>query len=667
MVGKAVPPVLLAVSLLLISLNAKAQELKAPLNSPWEFRLLGHGAWYPATVPGTVHTDLHAAGLIPDPYWGDNMAGVQWVENEDWEYRAMVHITPEMLDHQHLDLVFHGLDTYAEVLLNGTPIGEADNMFRRWRWSIREQVEPGDHELRVVFRSPITKGMAMRKDHGVQLPHDSDPSGVAPYIRKAAYHFGWDFAPRAVTCGIWLPVELHAYDLSIDHLNVQQVLHEDRLKVKVKVSATTLGKPCDGAVTRLELRLNGAVMDARTGEGIMIDATELGFELVDPMLWWPRGSGSHPMQVLALEVQCNGHTRTIREERIAWRSVELDQREDSIGTAFTIVVNNQPTFMKGANVVPPHMFLPSAGDEAWVALVRDAAEANMNMLRVWGGGVYPPDAFFAACDTAGILVWQDFMFAYPQALSPKQRANIALEAKEQVDRMKNHPSLALFCGNNELEVAWNNWGWQSTYKLHGPDSARVWADQLELFEGALLAGPAQRAAIPYVHTSPLSNWGNERGLRHGSLHYWGVWHADSSFAAYSTNVGRFVSEYGFQSWPDSTILVKYIPGHDLFPGSSALGTRQRSYRGDRPILLAMERELGEVPTRLADYCTASQELQAMAYTQAIQAHRDATPICMGSLLWQLNEPWPGASWSIISFGGQRKAAYHAVKRAFEAP
>lgn len=656
---------LLTACVLLRVLGTQAQDLNVPLNSAWEFRLLGHGPWYPASVPGTVHTDLHAAGLIPDPYWGDNMAEAQWVENEDWEYRTTLPIAPEMLDRRHLDLVFHGLDTYAEVFLNGIHIGEADNMFRSWRWSIREGAKPGANELRVVFRSPIAKGMTKRQAYGIQLPHDSDPSGVAPYVRKAAYHFGWDFAPRAVTSGIWLPVELHAYDLSMARLNVRQEWEDRRLKVKV--TASYLGEHCTGSNIRLDLRLNGEVVDSRSGEGTMIDATELGFELLDPPLWWPNGSGVQPMQVLTLEVLCNDRTRAVREERIAWRRVELDQRPDSIGTAYTFVVNNTPIFMKGANVVPPHMFLPSAGEEAWVELVRDAKEANMNMLRVWGGGVYPPDAFFDACDTAGILVWQDFMFAYPQGLSEEHRRNIAIEAQQQVDRLKNHPSLALFCGNNELEVAWNNWGWQSTYKLRGPDSARVWADQLELFKGPPLAGPAQRASIPYVHTSPLSNWGNAKGLEHGSLHYWGVWHADSSFAAYRSNVGRFVSEYGFQSWPDSATLARFIPIKDLQLGSSILRERQRSYRGDHPIVLAMQRELGEVPTRLADYCNASQKVQAMAYTEAIQAHMNASPRCMGSLLWQLNEPWPGASWSIVAFGGTRKAAYHVVKAAFTRP
>jgi beta-mannosidase len=278
--------------------------------------------------------------------------------------------------------------------------------------------------------------------------------------------------------------------------------------------------------------------------------------------------------------------------------------------------------------------------------------------------VYPPDAFFDACDTAGILVWQDLMLAN---LPPGDAAfveNITAEASEQVGRLASHPSLALLCGDNELDVAWRNWGWQERYHLHGADSARVAHDHAAL--QARLGRIARTAGIAFTPTSPLSNWGSAEGLRSGDLHYWGVWHGDSTFASFAGNVGRFVSEYGFQSYPDSSTLAHYIGPDRLYLGSPALLHRQRSYRTDRPILEAIERELGEKPTTLGAFIAGSQQVQAMAYALAIRAHAAARPRCMGTLFWQLNDPWPGPSWSLIDHDGHWKPGMYAVQRAYQA-
>lgn len=288
----------------------------------------------------------------------------------------------------------------------------------------------------------------------------------------------------------------------------------------------------------------------------------------------------------------------------------------------------------------------------------------MNMVRVWAGGIYPPDAFYDACDTAGILVWQDLMFANPVPADDAFLRTVEEEVRQQVVRLRHHPCLALWCGNNELDVAWKHWGWNGTYGIHGEDSVRVAQQQHHFFHSYLPDLIARYSDIAYTPTSALSNWGSTSGLRQGDLHYWGVWHADSTFASFAGNTGRFVSEYGFQSYPDSMLLAGYMTSDELRPGSQGLVGRQFSYRTDRPIREAIQRELGFEPTSLGDLLLGSQLVQALAYREAIRAHRSAQPHCMGTLFWQLNDPWPGPSWSVIDRAGRGKVALHAVRDAY---
>lgn len=639
-----------------MAVGTHAQEQVLPLHDGWSFRQAGTEAWRDAQVPGEVHTDLMRHGLIPDPYRNFHADSVQWVEGADWEYRCAIKADAGLLHHEHVDLVFKGLDTFAEVYLNDSLLGRADNMFRTWSWPVKERLRPGVNELRVLFRSAVAKGEALRKAYGIPLPADSDHSGTSPHIRKAAYQFGWDFAPRLVGCGIWQPVALHAWSGTvIRSLTLEQELVGDSIRVQVRAGLE------GDAATAGYFFLDGMPIGGAVREG---DHIEFRFSMHRDKAWWPIGSGRQPMHRLQVEVvDDNGRTVCKADRSIGFRTVELQQEPDSIGRSFRFVINGEPIFMQGANVVPPDLFPSRAGDSAWVALVRHAQRAHMNMLRVWAGGIYPPDAFFHACDTAGILVWQDLMCAN---LMPAEGAfldNIAQEVREQGERLSAHPSLALFCGNNELEVAWNNWGWQEKYDLYGADSARVIEANHALWKEHF---PAQLAhtGVPYTWTSALSNWGNAAGLRNGDLHYWGVWHGDEPLDAFRNNVGRFVSEYGFQSWPDSALLARYINPGDLHLGSEALRWRQRSYKTDAPIWKAIEQELGEKPTTLGGFIEASQAVQAKAYRIAIEAHQAARPHCMGTLLWQLNDCWPGPSWSLVDYEGSWKPAMEEVARAY---
>jgi beta-mannosidase len=639
-------------------MDAQAQCSVIPLHYDWIFRQAGTAEWHPAQVPGEVHTDLLRNLSIPDPYRNFNADSVQWIEDQDWEYACTIQADAALLRNEHVDLVFKGLDTFAEVWLNDSLLGRVDNMFRTWEWPVEKRLRPGANKLRVVFRSAVREGEKRRKSYGIGLPHDSDPTGASPYVRKAAYQFGWDFAPRMVGCGIWQPVELCCWNgARIRDLNVKQRFTPDSIRLDLRIQ--TNGSPGTMVHCFLDGVPIGPPMATAPSASIIVNAT-----IPRKALWWPNGTGEHVLHNLRVELRIqHGVLWDSATHRIGLRSVELHQDPDSIGRSFTFVVNGKPMFMKGCNIVPPDLFPSRAGDSAWVALVADMQRAHMNMVRVWAGGIYPPDAFFDALDTAGILVWQDFMLADLVPTDSASLANMMQEAREQAARFALHPCAALLCGNNELDVAWSNWGWQDKYDLHGADSARVIEGNRYLWKD-LLGAVAAEVGLPYTWTSPLSNWGNAAGLRSGDLHYWGVWHGDADFASFADNVGRFVSEYGFQSWPDSAMLAKYIDPKQLHLGSASLRYRQRSYKTDAPILKAIEHELGEAPKTLGRFIKDSQAVQAKAYQMAIQAQMAAQPRCMGTLFWQLNDCWPGPSWSLIDYEGNRKPGMIAVQRLY---
>ena len=636
------------------------------LSGAWHFQELGSSAWQVAAVPGTVHTDLMAAGIIPDPYVGSNVDSVQWVGERDWVYEREFTVSAALLAQEEVELVFKGLDTFAEITLNDSPIGAADNMFRSWSFPVKPLLREGTNILRVTFSSALRKGAQLLEAYGRSLPADNDGGAikVSPFVRKAGIHFGWDFAPRLVTCGIWQDVGLRAWSgRRIGGVRVEQEAAHGKRTLRFHVDICS--RPdTDG---ELVLSLNGTELARSVApDGVGWRAHDIEVVLPDTGLWWPRGSGAQRLQSCKVEWVDGGVVRSRWEALIGLRSIVLDQDTDKFGRAFTFLVNDTAVFAQGANLVPPDMFLPRAGDGAWVRLVNDMAECNMNMARIWGGGVYPPDAFFQACDATGIMVWQDLMFA--NTMLPDDDAflnNVREEVEEQVRRLQHHASLALWCGNNEIDVAWHNWGWQHSYGIAPPDSTRMRDSYVALFEEAIPQWVwVLDKKVPYSSSSPISNWDNSAGLKRGDLHYWGVWHADSSFDSFKGNTGRFVSEYGFQSYPDSLSLSDYLTPKELQLGSSALAFRQRSYRTDRPILDAIRRELGFVPRTFGEFSRASQEVQAIAYGKAIEAHRNARPRCMGTLLWQLNDVWPGPSWSIIDHSGHRKAAFETVRRAY---
>jgi beta-mannosidase len=634
-------------------------SLEKELNTAWQFRKQGKSDWQPATVPGTVHTDLMAIGAIGDPFYGNKEVELQWIENENWEYQCTFSLEPVWLNMDVIDLHLDGLDTYAKVYLNDTLVITANNMFVPWHVKVNDLLKAGANELRVVFESPVNRHRGQSEQLGYRLPCDNDSTHTAPFVRKAAYHFGWDWAPRFVTSGIYKPVVLKAWNSAqITDVFVEQLsLNSDtaHLRAFIDVEIAVAGE--------YQFRIGGNANTINLGVGK--HQSIIDFKIVNPQLWQPNGSGVPYLYYLRATVSQTDELLSEKDVRVGLRNIRLVNEPDEIGTSFYFEVNGQPLFAKGANYIPQDVFLPRVKPRQYRDLLIASRDAGMNMMRVWGGGIYEQDLFYQLCDSLGIMVWQDFMFAgtaYPADSSFIE--NVKHEITYQCKRLRKHPSLALWCGNNEIEVAWKNWGWQQKYEYSPEDSASIWSNQLKLFQSILPEIVQQQSPnIAYVPTSPQSNWGKAENFNHGSMHYWGVWHGREPIENFKTNVGRFMVEYGMQSYPAWQTLQEYIKPEDLTLGSPALLSRQKSYIGNGEIERHM-RDLGLEYTDLKSYVESSHRVQAEALRVAIDAHLNSNGHCMGTLFWQLNDCWPGPSWSVIDYRGRKKTGYEVVKELF---
>ncbi|MBM3435788.1 MAG: glycoside hydrolase family 2 protein, partial [Bacteroidetes bacterium] len=484
--------------------------------------------------------------------------------------------------------------------------------------------------------------------------------------RKAPYQYGWDWGPRFVTSGIWKPVYLRSWDNAriADVQVVQKSLLENLATLTANLEILSVkNQECT-------LKINDIVNDTILADNTISlqkgkNNVTVNFEIPKPLLWWPNGMGDQSLYSLDFIIQASGTSDTI-SENIGLRTIERVQNKDSVGESFYFTVNGIPVFMKGANYIPQDNFPSRVTDERYQAVIRSAVDANMNMLRVWGGGIYENDIFYDLCDEYGILVWQDFMFAC--TMYPGDSAfleNVREEAVQNVKRLRNHACLALWCGNNEIDEGWHNWGWQKAMNYSASDSTEVWNNYLEIFENILHGAVSLYSPYtPYTPSSPRIGWGHEEAMTEGDMHYWGVWWGEQPFEVYEEKVGRFMSEYGFQGFPDIVTLDSCLNAEDLNLGSKALLNHQKHPRGMELINTYMSREY-EVPNSFEDYCYVSQLVQAYGIRKAIEAHRRAMPVCMGTLYWQLNDCWPVISWSSTDYYHRWKALHYFVKEAFQ--
>ncbi|MBN1339265.1 MAG: glycoside hydrolase family 2 protein [Bacteroidales bacterium] len=653
------PSLLLFAGFCILYSCTSPSEITIRLDTGWMFREAGAENAYPATVPGCVHTDLMAALLIPDPFFGCNEKDVQWVERKSWEYFTEFEMDDHFPGHDWIDLCFEGLDTHARVYLNDSLVLEAGNMFREWHIASKDILVRGKNTLRVVFESAVIYDSLSAMKAAVRYPDD------LAFSRKAPYHYGWDWGPRLVTSGIWKPVFVEGWKtLKLDDVQVFTIQTLDKT-ASMKAQLTVLASEN----TECSIR----IMDNKSGKTYYQGKTDLQkgentipvlFDIDDPKLWWTNGLGDP--HLYELEISAGALNRkSSKTVRTGIRSLELVQEPDSVGRSFFFRLNGKPVFMKGANYIPQDNFPARVSAENYRLTIESAKSANMNMLRVWGGGIYENDIFYDLCDENGILIWQDFMFAcnlYPG--DEPFLENVKQEAINNILRLRNHPSLAVWCGNNEVDEGWHNWGWQKQLNYSAEDSTAVWQDYLDIFE-ALLPGLVSEydPGRPYWPSSPMTGWGHESAMLEGDMHYWGVWWGAEPFEVYENKVGRFMSEYGFQAFPSGFTLDKMLNPEDRRPGSEALLAHQKHPRGMQLIQEYMEREY-RVPGDFNQYAYVSRLVQAYGITKAVEAHRRAMPVCMGTLYWQLNDCWPVISWSGMDYYGQWKALHYFIRKAY---
>ena len=651
---------ILIASTLIACIRQPVQKLE--LNQNWQFKQTGTEEWFPAKIPGCVHTALLDNGIIDDPFFADNEQKLQWIGKSDWEYKTVFFADDKLLENEHVEFVFEGLDTYAKVYLNDSLLRSANNMFRKWDVDCKEFLIFGKNELLVKFESPITKDSF----NAAALPYKLPDSRA--FTRKAPYQYGWDWGPKFITQGIWKPVYLRTWnDARIRNIHIVQdsIVNETAWLTSNFEIESSKEQDCFLTVIdkdKLEI-LNKIRVRLTKGTQLY----PITFNIKNPKLWWTNGLGDPFLYRFKFRIQTNGSIDE-HPEKIGIRTIELVQQPDSIGESFYFKLNGVPVFMKGANYIPQDNFPSRVSEKKYRQTIQAAVDANMNMLRVWGGGIYENDIFYDLCDENGILVWQDFMFAcnfYPGDDAFVE--NVKQEAIEQVKRLRNHPSIALWCGNNEVDEAWFNWGWQKSLSYSDRDSIEVRSNYLKIFEKLLPEVISEYSPyfpyFPYIPSSPKIGWGHEEAMTEGDMHYWGVWWGEEPFEMYKEKVGRFMSEYGFQGFPDLQTLDSCLLSEDLNLASPALLIHQKHPRGMELIRKYMEREYN-TPEKFNDYVYVSQVVQAYGIKTAIEAHRRAKPYCMGTLYWQLNDCWPVISWSSVDYYNRWKALHYFVKKAY---
>ncbi|GIO39568.1 beta-mannosidase [Paenibacillus antibioticophila] len=647
----------------------------------WQFRAGDELRWYPAIVPGNVHTDLLRNGLIPDPFFGTNEHDLQWIDKKDWEYETVLSLPPAWQEQERVELSFDGLDTYADVYVNGTRVLSADNMFRAWSVPVKDVLQAGDNKIRIRFRSPVNEDLPKLEALGYSLPAANDQSElgglgdrrVSVFARKAPYHYGWDWGPRFVTSGIWREARLEAWSgPRITDLFIRQneiTSEKARLTAIVEVDVTadwqgTLEIRTEELNWKKELTLNSG-----------LQTVEVELEMSEPRLWWCNGLGSPERYAFEASLKQGAKVIAARSVTTGLRSIKLVREKDEAGVSFRFELNGVAVFAKGANHIPNDSFIPDVTEARYRREIESAVRSNMNMLRIWGGGFYEENIFYELCDEHGILVWQDFMFAcsmYPGDEDFLQ--SVKGEAEYNVVRLRNHPCIALWCGNNEIDSAWahyvedGGWGWKKDYTLEQRE--KIWADYEAIFHD-LLPEVVERlgGGIDYWPSSPIREvTGDQRQhattvTGEGDIHYWGVWHAVEPFSNYNERVGRFMSEYGFQSFPELSSVLKYADRDQLELESKVMLAHQKNGQGNRLIKQYMDQYLPE-PKDFISFLYMSQVLQAEAIQTAIEAHRKRKPYCMGTLYWQMNDCWPVASWAGIDYYGRWKSLQYTVRRGF---
>lgn len=649
------------------------------LHEGWKFRQARLADWYPATVPGVVHTDLLQNKIIEDPFFRLNERGLQWIDKEDWVYETCFTLAADMMRKENMELVFEGLDTYADVYLNDECILKADNMFRRWSIPVRQYIREENNILKVYFHSPVKIDVPKWDALPYQYPASNDQSEngglfnkkISIFARKAGYHYGWDWGPRLVTSGIWRPVYIRAWsDSRINDVFIEQKeVGAGRAVIAGHVELDA-DKDMDGVLVTITDEATGRVLGERQADLKRgTNRVTVDFVLHKPKLWWSNGLGEPFLYRFRTDIIAGGELLDSKTERVGIRSLKVVHQPDKDGHTFYIELNGRPVFAKGANYIPSDNFLPRVTPANYKKTILDAAGVNMNMLRVWGGGIYENDVFYDLCDEYGIMIWQDFMFAC--SMYPAEGAlldNIRQEAVDNVKRLRNHACIALWCGNNECQDAWLGWGWKREIERQNKEYAdKIWAQYRQQYH-VTLPGVVREYAPGtfYWPSSPFAFEGEMSGTTDGDRHYWSVWHGKAPISDYDSEKSRFFSEYGFQSFPEFESVKRYAPyPEDWDIRSEVMMSHQRG--GDHANGLIETYLLNEYkkPRDFRAFLYMNHVLQGDAIKTAIESHRRQMPYNMGTLFWQHNDCWPVASWASRDYYGRWKAQHYYVRKAYD--
>jgi beta-mannosidase len=629
------------------------------LNGKWSLERPGRHKKYSAAVPGDVYGDLLRNKAIPDPYFRDNELDLQWIGETDWIYSRTFNLSKKVLEHDRVLLRCDGLDTLASITINGRVIGRADNMFRTWEFDVKDGLKAGQNTIKIHFSAASQFVRQKREER--ELPQWGQPGGVlgGNYIRKEQCNFGWDWGPCLVTCGIWRDIYLVAYSHArLADVHISQTHGNKAIELEARLVVEKIRRG------RLTARVTIQRGKFQATKKVVLNGKSAGLKMMvkNPELWWPNGMGPQPLYKVLVELMDDsGLSLDTWERKIGLRTLRLDRHEDEWGESFQFMVNGLSFFAKGANWIPAEAILSRLTGNDYERLISDSVHANMNMLRVWGGGIYEDDRFYELCDEYGICIWQDFMFAcasYP-TFDPDFMKNVRAEAEDNIRRLRHHPSLALWCGNNELEMGLVGDKWT--------ESTMSWTDYKKLFDKLL---PDLVAKLDPDHdywpSSPHSPTGDR--ARHynpdcGDAHLWAVWHGEQPFEWYRRCGHRFNSEFGFQSFPEPKTVNRYTVPEDRNVTTYIMEHHQRSNIGNTTIMRYML-DWFRLPKNFEMTLWLSQILQGMAMKYACEHWRRSMPRGMGTLYWQLNDCWPVASWASIDSFGRWKALHYMARNFF---
>ncbi len=642
--------------------------IKILLNQNWTMKDRSWDEYLPASVPGDLYTDLINNHKIEDPYYRDNELDALKLSENEYEYKTVFSAGEEICKKDRVLLRFEGIDTLADIYLNGKEIGTADNMHRTWEYDVKEYLEAGENILTVVFHSPTAYIRAQYAKK--RLDGTSDAMRGFPYLRKAHCMFGWDWGPRLPGVGLWRPVSLVAYDIArIDSAYITQTHENGSVKVSTRVELQTASAEefvYGGENTLLyaaKPELNGLSVKTEVSDpegDVVASGDGVGALCIEnPRLWWPAGLGEQPLYTVKVSLFSGEVLLDTWERRIGLRTMTMTTERDTYGEKFAHKVNGVEVFAMGGDYIPEDNLLARTSPERTRRLLEDAKAANFNSIRVWGGGYYPEDWFYDACDELGLIVWQDFMFACAvYDLSEAFEENIIAEFKDNIRRLRHHASLGLWCGNNEMELFVKQGEWVNSPKEQ--------SDYVKMYEYILPKVLKEYDPETFYWPASPSSGGcfdEPNDENRGDVHYWEVWHGNKPITEYRKFHFRYLSEFGFQAFPAVKTIESFTLPEDRNIYSYVMEKHQRNASANGKISNYMSQTY-LYPTTFDTVVYASQLLQAQAIRYGVEHFRRWRGRCMGTVIWQLNDCWPVASWSSIDYYGRWKALHYYAKRFF---